>query len=90
MAEEDTSWLTCYINFERHYPEDIFQPLKPWQFKVIGFLIGPRWMSRLHAGWARHLAEVARQDAHRQFNDDVAQNEAAAKSDPRTWDSPPF
>lgn len=48
------------VDFDNDYPESMFPPLTDKDLDRIRAEIGDNWMSRLHAGWARHLAKVCR------------------------------
>lgn len=52
--------LSAACDFDKWYPENMFPPLSETELKQIGELLGGPIMSRLHAGWARHLAKVVR------------------------------
>ena len=44
------------------YPESIFPPLSDDEIAEAGTKLGDAVMSRLHAGWARHIYEWIRRD----------------------------
>ena len=44
------------------YPESIFPPLSDDEIAEAGTKLGDAVMSRLHAGWARHIHEWIRRD----------------------------
>lgn len=53
------------LNFDRHYPEDVFTPLTDEEMRnAIDALVAAvsNGSDRLHAAWARYLARAAREE----------------------------
>lgn len=60
------------LNFDRHYPEDVFTPLSEDELDSLVDVIHSvvrNGSDRLHADWARRLAKAARADCKRRLSE---------------------